>query len=42
MELVDMRDLKSRPLLGPGSSPGAGNLPITAYFKLRINEIKFF
>jgi len=24
MELVDMRGLKPRPLLGPGSTPGTG------------------
>lgn len=33
MELVDMRGLKPRPLLGPGSTPGTGTfmVPYTWY-----------
>lgn len=32
MKLVDMRGLKPRPLMGPGSSPGTGKFLVYALF----------
>jgi len=31
MKLVDMRDLKFRPITGPGSTPGAGKISYVSY-----------
>lgn len=39
MKLVDMLGLKPRPLMGPGSTPGTGNLVTLLYYLNKLSSL---